>query len=40
VVEYDVSTLNVNVKFHKLSNNNARGYGGALVNVGSDLSNG
>ncbi len=39
MVEYDVITYNVNVRFHKIVNGLARGSGGPLLNLGSDSSN-
>jgi hypothetical protein len=39
VVEYNVSTYDVSVKFNKILNGSARGSGGVLLNLGSDSIN-
>ena len=39
VIEYDVPTYNVAVRFHKILNGSARGSGGALLNLGSNSIN-
>jgi hypothetical protein len=39
VIEYDVSTYNVAVRFNKILNGFARGSGGALLNLGSNSIN-